>query len=61
MAIPKAVMQAIDLHPGDQIWFEVVDDHLRLLPAEVVSRVWRQGRRLAAEQGDALYDAGTED
>lgn len=42
-------MDAVALQPGDQVWFEVADDHVRLYPAEVVARIWEEGQGLAAE------------
>lgn len=59
VALPKAVMDAVALQPGDQVWFEVADDHIRLFPAEVVASIWEKGQRLAAEQRKPPpYDGG---
>lgn len=60
IVVPSQVMKDADLHPGDGVYFEVLDDPagcVLMIPVEVAERWWQAGKtavqdRLADPRSD---------
>lgn len=60
VVVPSQVMKNADLHPGDGVYFEVLDDPagcVLMIPVEVAEQWWQAGKtavqdRLSDPRGD---------